>query len=102
MFGYCAGPGGGNVPAVYALDSTDVSRWEECVSRPAVSILTALQRVGINWNKCCSRSYSRTCSRSGFKVKYSIKNTQALEHLQRNRNLAVVLLSFRISQVTNM
>lgn len=41
----CAGPGD-NVPAVYGLDGTDVSKWEETVLNPALQILDSLSKVG--------------------------------------------------------
>ncbi|KAG7245158.1 hypothetical protein INR49_023724 [Caranx melampygus] len=37
---------GDNVPAVYGLDVTDVSRWEETVLDPALQILDSLSKVG--------------------------------------------------------
>lgn len=40
----CVGPGD-NVPAVYGLDATDVSRWEETVLNPALQILDSLSKV---------------------------------------------------------
>lgn len=40
----CAGPGD-NVPPVYGLDVTDVSRWEETVLNPALQIMDSLSKV---------------------------------------------------------
>lgn len=41
----CAGPGD-SVPAVYGLDVTDVSKWEETVLKPALQILDSISKVG--------------------------------------------------------
>lgn len=40
----CIGPGE-NVPSVYGLDVTDVSRWAETVLNPALQILDRLSKV---------------------------------------------------------
>lgn len=40
----CLGPGD-NVPPVFGLDATDVSRWEESVLKPALQILDSLSKV---------------------------------------------------------
>lgn len=45
VFDLCVGPGD-NVPVVYGLDVTDVSRWEETVLNPALQILEHLSKVG--------------------------------------------------------
>ena len=41
---YISGPGS-NVPSVYGLDGSDVTRWEELVTKPATHILGALIQV---------------------------------------------------------
>lgn len=41
---YGIGPGE-NVPSVYGLDVTDVSRWEQTVLSPALQILDRLSKV---------------------------------------------------------
>lgn len=46
----CTGPGD-NIPAVYGLDVTDVSRWEETVLDPALQILDSLSKVGPQQSK---------------------------------------------------
>lgn len=40
----CVGPGD-NVPPVYGLDVTDVSKWEETVLNPALQIMDSLGKV---------------------------------------------------------
>lgn len=44
MFDVCVGPGD-NVPAVYGLDVTDVSRWEEMALNAALQIVDSLSKV---------------------------------------------------------
>lgn len=44
------GPGD-NVPVVYGLDVTDVSRWEGTVLIPALQILDSLGKVRPQWCK---------------------------------------------------
>lgn len=46
----CTGPGD-NIPAVYGLDVTDVSRWEETVLDSALQILDSLSKVGPQQSK---------------------------------------------------
>lgn len=43
-FCVCVGPGD-NVPRVYGLDVTDVSRWEETVLNPALQTMDSLSKV---------------------------------------------------------
>lgn len=50
----CAGPGD-DVPAVYGLNATDSSRWEEAVLTPALQILESLRKVWLQhrcWSLC--------------------------------------------------
>lgn len=53
----CVGPGD-SVPAVYGLDVTDVSKWEESALTPALQILERLskvrQRLETNRQQICS------------------------------------------------
>lgn len=64
----CVGPGD-NVPSVYGLDVTDVSRWEETVLTPALQILDRLSKVRllhdgetspVDQTACCFARFTMT------------------------------------------